>query len=157
MLCKGVTWFSLHSLFPVLILAKLTYPLLPFLLIEIWQIYNIMLVSGIQHSDSVFLQIIFYYRLLQDNGCNSLCYTVYLCFLSFIYIQQFVSVNPIPLICPFPSNHKFVFFVYKSVSVLRIHSIVIFFGFYIYVISYSIFHCLTYFTKDNILQVHSCC
>ena len=35
----------------------------------------------------------------------------------------------------FPFPHKFVFFVYKSVCVLCIHSIAIFFGFYIYVIS----------------------
>ena len=41
--------------------------LLLLLLIEIWLIYSIVLVSGIQQSDSViFLQIIFYYRLLQD-------------------------------------------------------------------------------------------
>ena len=33
--------------------------------------------SSIQHSDSVFLQIVLHYRLLQDNGTNSLCYEVY--------------------------------------------------------------------------------
>ena len=31
-------------------------------------IYNIILVSGVQHSDSVFLWIIFYLKLLQDNN-----------------------------------------------------------------------------------------
>ena len=41
---------------------------------------------SVQHSDSIFLQIIFHYRLLQDNGYNSLCYTVYPCCLSILYI-----------------------------------------------------------------------
>ena len=36
-----------------------------------------MLVSSIQHSDSVLWQIKLHYRLLQDNGYNSLCCTVY--------------------------------------------------------------------------------
>ena len=55
-----------------------------FFLIEIYLIYNIILVSGIQHSDSEFLQIKTHYKLLQDNGYNSLCYTVYPCCLSIL-------------------------------------------------------------------------
>ena len=39
-------------------------------------IYNIVLVSGIQHRDSIFLEIILHYRLIQDIGYKSLCYTV---------------------------------------------------------------------------------
>ena len=42
-------------------------------------ICNIILVSSIPHSDSVFLQIIFCYRLLQSTGHNSLVYTVNPC------------------------------------------------------------------------------
>ena len=38
-----------------------------------WElIYSILLVSGVQHSDLVFLQIIFHYGLLQDKGCDTL-------------------------------------------------------------------------------------
>ena len=38
-----------------------------------WElIYSIVLVSGVQHTDLVFLQIIFHYGLLQDKGCNTL-------------------------------------------------------------------------------------
>ena len=44
-----------------------------------------MLVSGIQHSESVFLQIKFHYRLLQDTEYSSLCYTVGPC-LSILYV-----------------------------------------------------------------------
>lgn len=47
-----------------------------FFLIEIYLIYNIALVSGVQHSDSDFsLQIIVHHRLLWDVEYNSLCYT----------------------------------------------------------------------------------
>jgi len=35
------------------------------------------LVSGVHHSGSVFLQIALHYMLLQINGYNSLCYTAY--------------------------------------------------------------------------------
>ena len=45
-----------------------------------------MLVSGILHSDSVFLQIILHYRLSQDNSYNSLCYSVYPFCLSILHI-----------------------------------------------------------------------
>ena len=45
-----------------------------------------MLVSGVQYRDSVFLQIILHYRSLQDNGCNSLYWTVYC--LSILYIVR---------------------------------------------------------------------
>ena len=58
-------------------------------LIEVWLIYNIVLVSGVQHSDLkvvfFFLQIIFCYRLLQDIEHNSLCYMVNSC-LSTLYM-----------------------------------------------------------------------
>ena len=54
--------------------------------IQVQLMYNIILVSGIQHSDLVFLQIILHYRLLQDNAYNSLCCTVYPCCISILYI-----------------------------------------------------------------------
>ena len=41
-------------------------------------ICNIVLVLGVQHSDSVFLQIILNRRLLQNDGYNSLCYLQYI-------------------------------------------------------------------------------
>ena len=106
-----------------------------YFLIEGQLIYNIILVSGIQSRDSVFLQIICHYRLLEDNGYSFLCCTMYPVAYLF-YTQQFVSLNPIPLICPFPcplpfGNHKFVFYIYESVSVLHIQSFVLFFRFHI--------------------------
>ena len=50
--------------------------------------YNllIVLVLGVQNSGSVFLHIIFHYRLLQNNRYNSLCVTVYACCLYILYI-----------------------------------------------------------------------
>ena len=45
-----------------------------------------MLVSDVHCSDSVCLQIVFHYRLFQDNGCNILYYVVYLCCLCILYI-----------------------------------------------------------------------
>ena len=61
-----------------------------FVFIEIELIYNIVWVSGVQHSES-FLQIIFCYRLLQDSGYNSLCYIVNPFFLSILYIAVCIS------------------------------------------------------------------
>ena len=66
-----------------------------FLLIAVELIYNVVLVSSIQQSDSVIhmsiylyilFQIIFCYRLLQDTEFSSVCYTGDLCCLPvFIY------------------------------------------------------------------------
>ena len=47
--------------------------------IEIQLIYNIILVLGVQHSDSVFLEIILHLKLSQSNGSISLCCTIYDC------------------------------------------------------------------------------
>ena len=79
------------------------------------------LVSGIQHSDSVFLQIILHLKLLQNNAFISLCCTTYPCCL--FYTQQFVSLDSLPLSCPssfiFPTgNHQFVLYICESLSVL---------------------------------------
>lgn len=45
-------------------------------LVEVWLIFNTVLVSGAQHCGWGLLQIMFHYRLLQHNGYNSLCWTV---------------------------------------------------------------------------------
>ena len=47
-------------------------------------IYKI-LYSCVQHNDSLFLHIMLNCKLLQDNGYNSLCYTIYSCCLSILY------------------------------------------------------------------------
>ena len=43
-----------------------------YILIEAQLTYNIVLASGVQHGDSVFLQTLFHYRLLHNNRYNSL-------------------------------------------------------------------------------------
>ena len=71
-------------------------------LIEIQLIYIIILVSNVQHNDSIFLQIIFHYKLLQDNGCGMLyIFVAYLFYIGMLcifvaylfYMQYFVSIN----------------------------------------------------------------
>ena len=72
-----------------------------FFFIEVELIYNIMLVSGVQQSDSdiyicicvcvcvyiyILFQILFPYRLLQNIQYSSLCYTVNPHCLSILYI-----------------------------------------------------------------------
>ena len=55
-----------------------------FFLIELYLIYNIVLVSGVQ------LQILFHYRLLQDIEYRSLCYAVNPCCLSISFIAVYI-------------------------------------------------------------------
>ena len=65
-------------------------------------IYNVVLVSGVQQSDSVIhthisilFQILFPYRLLQSTGESSLCYTVgphWLSILFYLFIYLFMAV-----------------------------------------------------------------
>ena len=64
-----------------------------FFLIDVELIYNVVLVSGVQQSESVIhiclyilFQILFHYRLLQDIDYSSLCYTVGPCCLPILYI-----------------------------------------------------------------------
>ena len=57
----------------------------------IFLIYNVVLGSSVQQSDSVthisiLFQILFHYRLLQDTEYSSLCYTVGPCCLFILYI-----------------------------------------------------------------------
>ena len=56
-----------------------------FFKIEVQLIYNVVLISGVQQSDSVVhIYILFHYSLLQDTEYSSLCYTVGLCCLLYI-------------------------------------------------------------------------
>ena len=95
--------------------------------------YNVMLISGVHHSDSIIyilyvyiymhmyilFQIFFYYRLLQNIEYSSLWYTVGPCWQSIVYIlipiSQFI---PLHHHCFPPSNHKFVFYSCDSICVL---------------------------------------
>ena len=137
-------------------------------------IYNVLLVSGVQQSDSVIhvhifilFYILFSHRLSQNTEQSSLCYAVGPCWLSTlpnIYSGMCVCVHPRLLIYPslphFPfGNHKFVFNICKSISVLQISSFVSFlflkFRFHIWVISFDI--CLSLsdlFAQYDDLQVH---
>ena len=63
-------------------------------------IYNVVLVSGVQQSDSVvsiylyiLYQVLFHYRLLQDSDYYSLCYTVGPCYLSHFYKEDGIPVE----------------------------------------------------------------
>ena len=86
-----------------------------FFLIEVQLIYNILLVSNVQHNDSILCQIIVNLKLLQNNGCISPCCMLYFCCL-FIYTQLFVSLN-LPLHLPLlPSLFPLVTTVLFSIS-----------------------------------------
>ena len=116
-----------------------------------------MFASGLQHSDSVFLQTIFHPGLFQDNGYNSLCYRVYPCCLSILYIVVcicrslhtpgflilfFHLVYPQIFLPPSftPLVTTSLFSISESVSILHIliHLFMLFVRFHIKVISYSI-------------------
>ena len=97
--------------------------------IGIWLIYNVVLVTGVQKSESVIyihistlFQILFLHRPLQSIEQSSLCYTVGPHQLSILYIAvcicQSQSLNlSLPPLFPI-GNHKFVFCIWDSVSVL---------------------------------------
>ena len=66
-------------------------------LIEAYLIYNVVLVSGVQQSDSVLymciyilFDILFHYSLSQDIDYNSLCYTIGPCCLFILYIIVYI-------------------------------------------------------------------
>ena len=59
--------------------------------IEAWLIYSVVLISAVQHSDSVIhicilFHILFHYGLSQDIEYSSLCHRVGPCCLSILYI-----------------------------------------------------------------------
>ena len=87
---------------------------------------------GVHLSDSVFLQIMLYYRLLQ--GCNSLCYIVCMLLTYFIYHSLYLLIPYHALVSP-PSppsfGKKFAFSISEAVSILCIPSFVLlFFNFF---------------------------
>ena len=85
-----------------------------YFIIEVQLLYNIVLLSGVQHSYLGFFCklycIIIYYSMLAR-----IAYAVQLIFVAYLfYIEWFVSANPIFLIYSFPfplsfGSHKFVF------------------------------------------------
>ena len=93
----------------------------------IWLIYNVVLVTGVQKSESVIYIYIYplffrffsytgHYRVLSRVPC-----AIQQVLISYLfYIQQYVYVNPNLSIYPFPSlspsNHKFVLYICNSVS-----------------------------------------
>ena len=84
--------------------------------IEVQLTYNVVLVSGVEQSNSVYVcvcvcvcihtyilfYIIFHYGLLQETEYSSLCYIVRTCCSSILHIQ-FVSANPKLLFYPSPT------------------------------------------------------
>ena len=96
--------FSVHGIFQGRILIFALCPISTtltffklFFLIEVWFVYNVVLVSNVQQNDSFIykmsictytysFQIPFPYRLLQNIECNSLCYTVGPCWVSILYV-----------------------------------------------------------------------
>ena len=73
----------------------------------------------------IFFQILFHYRFLQDTEYSSLCYTVGPCCLSILWIVVCVCESQAPSLSPTThtstipvGNHKFVFYVCESISVL---------------------------------------
>ena len=121
-------------------------------------IYNVVLVSGAQQSESVIhmhistlFQILFPYRPLQSTEQSSLCYTVGPYQLSILYIVVCIcqSQSPNLSLCPFlPGNHKFVFYTCNSTSAVQITSFVCFFldSTYKQYHMIFVFLCLTYIT-----------
>ena len=87
------------------------YFLLKKFFIEVYLIYNVVLVSGVQQSDSVIhtyiyilFPILFHYGLLQDIEYSSLCYTVGPCCLSVLYTVVCICSSQTPNLSlpPFP-------------------------------------------------------
>ena len=82
--------------------AHLNTQLCLFNFYQIQLIYNVVLVSDEHQSDSIicvhvhiyiyvfFFYILFHYRLFQDIEYNPLCYTVGPCWLSVLYIVEYI-------------------------------------------------------------------
>ena len=99
--------------------------------IGIQLIYNVVLVSGVQQSESIIhipisthFQILFPYRALQSTEQSSLCYTVGSYYLSILHTVVCICQSQSPNLSllpppPFPlGNHKCVFYICDSISVL---------------------------------------
>ena len=97
--------------------------------IRVQLIYNVVLVSAVQQSESVIhihistlFQILFPYGSLQSIEQSSLCSTAGLYQLTILYIVVCICQSQPPNLSfplPFPAgNHKFVFYICESVSFL---------------------------------------
>ena len=69
--------------------------------IKVLLMYNIILVAGVQHSDSIFLQIILHLKLLQNIGYIP-CAVQYVLVSCLFYKEDFVHLNPLPQLAPPP-------------------------------------------------------
>ena len=104
---------------------------------EVQLIYNVVLISAVQRSDSVIhiyivFHILFHYGLSQDIEHSSLCYTVGPCYNSLhLLIPDFQSILPSLL-----GNHKSVLYVCESVS-LKTHLLKKPFKTNIFILSYQ--------------------
>ena len=101
-----------------------------FLLIEIDSQCYVSFKCTAQWLLYILFQILFHYRLLQNIEFGFLCYTIGLCWLFILYIIMCIiyQLPNLSLPSPFPfGNHKFVFYVCESLSVLQINSFVSFF------------------------------
>ena len=91
-----------------------------YFIIEVQLLYNIVLLSGVQHSYLGFFCKL-YYIIIYYSMLARIAYAVQLIFVAYLfYIEWFVSANPIFLICPSPfsfpcGNHKLVFYICESV------------------------------------------
>ena len=65
---------------------------------------NIILLSYVEHNDSIFVKIVLHLKLLQSNGCIYLCCTMYPCGLSMLYIV--VCILPLSLPFMLLKQHK---------------------------------------------------
>ena len=88
-------------------------------LIDMQLIYNISL--GVQHRESILLQIILHFMLFQCNGCISLCWTIYPVLL-YVMHSGLSALIPYPYLAPPPfllptGNLQFILYICKSVSV----------------------------------------
>ena len=121
-----------------------------FYFLEVQWIYNVVLISGIHQSDSLW-----FVRGLTIVPCAIQQELV----IDLFYVQQFVSANPKLLIYPFLPLSSLVSLFSTSVSLFlfcKLAYLYYFFRFHIETISY-IFLSLTYFTQYNHLLVQPCC
>ena len=112
---------------------------------EVQLIYNIILVSGVQQSDSTFLQVILHLR--SQWLYFPVLYNTSLQFVHFIHSSLSLSV-PHPHFSSPPSLYPLV--------PTNLFSIPVSLFLFCYTLSF-VFLCLTYFTKHNTLQFHPCC
>ena len=116
---------------------------------RVYLIENIVLVSGVQHSDSI-TQILFHPSLSQDTERGSpVRHSKALLFIYFTHSSLYLLVPNAPIIPPAPPFPPLVtlslFSVPESVSVLEISSFVSYYGFHILEITYDIYLSLSDF------------